>query len=167
MLRHSPIIIALLASLLALGACGGGQPAPPAATPGATVPAEGQAPAGGGAGAVDACRLLSTDEVSAALGVTIVRAGDTVEASDAEMGFCDYHSADGIALMIAYTPNAQPFIFEAWKAVEDAEPVGGIGDEAVFASSTLFITKGAGLVSMGGADLDVLRQLGALVASRM
>ena len=163
-LRHSLTLVTVSVTLV-IAACGGAaQPGQPTAPPAAPTPAgQVQPPAGG---VVDACRLLTADEVSAALGVTIVSTGDSFEASDAEIGYCDYRSAERLEFSLTYSPNAQPFVFETWKNDEGAEPVAGVGDEAVFASSVLFIKKGNALVTMGGESLEVLRQLGALAASR-
>lgn len=116
----------LLVSILMLGACAGQTPATTRPStgpaPGATVapPAQG----------VDACGIVSTAEVQAAIGsaVTAESGGAPIDGQT----ICTFKTADGEGVLYtAYDSDGQAG-FDVWKATADAQVVPGLGDEAIF-----------------------------------
>ncbi len=127
--------LALLLALVALGACGGDEPAaapPETAAPSATgapTPAEPSAAEQSVDGEVpDTCALLPVEEVSSVTGLDLSEG--ILDTSIPTIATCTYTSADGAAVVQAVV-QAGPGTVEAYEALGgDAEPVEGIGDEA-------------------------------------
>ena len=185
---------ALAMLLLLAAACGGGSaatngPGAAGATNGPTEAASQEAgtptdaadatpgdtqSGGGGGGASDACALVTAEEAGTILG----QSGVTTELTPGDFSYCFYRDATGGAIgATSYTAHGGATSFAAWKGGSGAQPVDGIGDDAVFdpSSATLFILKGdaiMGITAGIGSDaeaqrLDWAKQFGAIAADRM
>lgn len=113
---------AALVTALALGACGGDEPA---ASP--TAPASAQE--ADSAEVPDTCALLPAEEVARVTGLDLDEG--MLDTSIATIATCTYASTDGTAVVLA-TVQAGPGTREAYSTigVTGAEPLEGIGDEA-------------------------------------
>lgn len=165
---------AVLGLLLLVAACNpSGGPTPAAVTlgpGGATAsPGAGGSPAGGVAAAADACALVTTAEMSEVTGQPVAAA---VAGTGSNTGACSYTLTSGtpVVLMTYVTGPSVPSIFDAYKQTESAEPIEGVGDEAVWGFGTLFVRKGDKLINIspvGVGDNDAARlQLAGLIAER-
>lgn len=174
---------AVLLMLFVVG-CGGGSGAPATVTPtqaGATpagVPtlaATSAAPSAALA-EVDACKLLTPAEVSAAYGYT-VQAG--VPTADDLYAYCTYTAADGRekAMVFVSRSSAAANDFQTVKSNE-GHAVSGVGDEAYWGTTSflpgLYFLKGgveayisSSSSSSGPVSEDSIIPLGKLLASRM
>ncbi len=173
---------AAVALMLIVVGCGGGSGAPAAATtqPGATsagapTPAATAAPSAALA-AVDACKLLSASEVSAAYGFT-VQAG--VPTADDLYAYCTYPSDSGRdkGMVFITRSSAAAQYFQTVK-INKGHPVTGVGDEAYWGTDSflpgLYFLKGGVMAyissstsNSGPVSEDALIPLGKLLASRM
>ena len=163
--------------LLILAACGGA--AAPTATPGGPTTPPGQPtpaptsapvvtpPAGV---AIDACTLLTVEEVSAAWGDTLEGA---VSTSVAPYSYCAYGAGGEVDTWVLTDATAAASVFGTMK-INDGEAVSGVGDEAYWSTDSfqpgLYFLKGGigGFISgpQSGPD-DAIVQLGVLMASRI
>ncbi len=187
---------ALVVSMVLVAACGGtippaatqngggegdGTEAPVTATPVATeAPVATQSGGGGGGDAFagDPCSLLTADEVGGILGGSgWTSQGFPVQGGS---GQCLYTKADGSSLAaISITTGVNmPIVWDAYAAnTSDVASVAGIGDEAIFSTSTesLFFLKGAtmvGITAGTGSDgydlrLQHAKEMGAIVDGRL
>lgn len=168
--------------LLILVGCGGGSPASQA--PGAATPTQPQATAAGvptaaptnaataGTGSVDACALLTPEEVSAAHGSPLDVA---VPSADDLYAYCTYQAGGGdkVNVFISKSVEAASSAFATVK-VNKGEAVSGVGDEAFWSTDSfapgLYFMKGSVLAYISGSSYgpeDPIIQLGKLLASRM
>jgi hypothetical protein len=160
--------------LLLLTAC---SPFGGTSTPGATVggggptaaPSVSGEPTGGVATAADACAMVTTAEMSEVTGQAVQAA---VAGTGSNTGACAYTLADRtpVVLTTYLTGPSVASIFEAYKQTESAEPVEGVGDEAVWGFGTLFVRKGDKLINIspvGVGDNEAARlELARLIAER-
>jgi hypothetical protein len=172
------LLVTLAVGAIVLGACGGGASATagtagtsvPDATsePAATAAAEATAPADNGA-AVDACALLTTDEVK---GVTGADTKAEVESNsgwaDWVAGQCWWNSADlttrfsldvgtpaSIAKSSSPTTKEQMEISRlVYKSFDDYAEVPGLGEDAFFGAGMLFAIKNGSMLQVAGLNLD-------------
>ena len=169
------LAIALGAGMVA--ACSGGSSTAPGANagqgsdaPAASSPAESLAPdatkAPGGASAVDACTLISTDEVAAIVGqpVTI----EPVEADqDWSAGECWWNSESmdvrfsvdvgtpaSVAKSSSPTTKEQLDLFKIASMAPNAVDVRGVGDAAAFGNLMLVAIKGESMVEVYNLPQD-------------
>jgi hypothetical protein len=168
--------------LLILAACGGG--AGPTATPGGpTVPPGQPTPVltlppvvlpTGQPGLVDACTLLTLDEVSTAYEAT---GGDPLEgavpSSIESYAYCDYGADREVRTWVNADPTTSTNIFNTMK-INDGEAVSGVGDEAYWSTDSfqpgLYFMKGGRLAYISGSQYGPEPEfiaLGQLMASRM
>lgn len=173
--------------LLVLVGCGGGSPASQA--PGAATPTQPQATAAGvptagvptaaptnaataGTGSVDACALLTPEEVSAAHGSVLDVA---VPSADDLYAYCTYQAGGGdkVDVFISKSVEAASSAFATVK-VNKGEAVSGVGDEAFWSTDSfapgLYFMKGSVLAYISGSSYgpeDPIIQLGKLLASRI
>ena len=180
----------ILAMLLLVAACGttnppaatqgpggGGGTNPPAATQGAVATQDG---GGGGGGEFTGapCSLITTDEVAGVLG------GSGWKAQEFPMvggsGQCLYaESAGASAAATSITTGATvDMLWQTYAGLgADVTQVSGVGDKAIFLSSTatLFFQKGSTLIGITagiGTDpeedrLNAAKALGAIAAGRL
>ena len=154
-----PVLMAGLAVLLATACTGApGQPTGgvPTGQPTGGAPtgqptgtsATGQptaSPQGGGWDVQDPCGLATVEEVSAALGMDAVTAEEQVGDTTT---YCNYRTADGTSLMATSFSRGQTFVFDSFANADDAIPVPGIGDGAVFSGGALYIKSGDAVVGI-------------------
>lgn len=164
-----------LAVALTLAACGGGSaspsspasssaaseaPASQAATdePGGSsqAPAETQSGGGGGGGtAVDACGLVTTDEIGGVVGESGMTIGMN---TPGDVSYCIYSKADGSAYVASsWMKQGGGGSFAIWKSGAGVQDVDGIGDDAVWdpSSATLVVLKGDAIVSITAGDSTI------------
>lgn len=186
MTRHrasAAFLIVAVAGVLA--ACSGtpaGTARPAAGTPPASSPAAPAAPAdtvNPGAGGLDACALITPEEVAAATGVSVDAANPTAGDTTAT---CLYVDDDGSPVV---STVLQAGLAGVNTYLDDAanEPVSGIGDRAVIYQAggglptgrTIYVAKGdRGLVlNVHVEDIDddaartILTELATMAAGRM
>ncbi len=126
------------------------------ASPGGGSATEGPGDGGGegGGASIDACPLLTTEEVSAAFGV------DVAEAERANLGGgdtgCNYNDANGeLVATTTYAPGGAI----VWESLEDEadDQIEGIGDGALWVYNTVTVRKGDAMFQIffaGDAGLD-------------
>ena len=169
---------ALVVVLLTFVACAG-NPAPtatsggPTATPGqsAAVATSTPAPAPSGAPvALDACTLLTVEEVSAAWGDTLEGALSTTAAP---YSYCAYGPNAEVRTWVLTDATAATSVFGTMK-INDGEPITGVGDEDYWSTDSFqpglyFMKRGIGGFISGSQSgpEDAIVQLGALMASRI
>ncbi|MDQ6794951.1 MAG: hypothetical protein M3067_09080, partial [Chloroflexota bacterium] len=125
---------------------------------------------------VDACKLLTPAEVSAAYGYA-VQAG--LPSADDLYAYCNYPSADGRekAMIFVTRSSAAAAYFQTVK-VNEGHAVSGVGDEAYWGTGNflpgLYFLKGGTMAYVSsvsskseGPSEASLTQLGKLLASRM
>lgn len=156
--------------LLSLVACGGGAGATqapqgggsakpqttvgPAATPNAAATTT-PTPTTGGGQTVDACKLATAAEVSAAYGFTVVSA---TPSSDDNYASCEYTSADGSDGQKARTfisISAMGAQYMGTVKINEGEPVSGVGDDAWWSTGFapgIYFMKGGVLVYASGSS---------------
>jgi hypothetical protein len=136
---------------LALAACGA---TAPTTEVGAPVEAGG-GDAGSGNGD-DAC-LNTNEEVSAAFGVEVAESENTETPGGGAS--CIYY-IDKASFDVAFTiglsagGNIAQTVFDSFSADESAEPVSGIGDEAVWYAGGLVVRQGDRLLSLGAPTTE-------------
>ena len=175
--------------MILLAACGGGTSATDVdegdVDPTPTVTAadtDTDSDTGGGAGGDDAC-LNTAEEVSAAFGVEVAEAENTVN-PDGDGAACIYHT-DKAAFESAMatsltTGSLAQTVFDSFASDDSAEAVSGIGDEAIwFGTNSLFIFRtgdrtlsmsAGGSVPAAGDDAAVraiLEELARTAAGRL
>lgn len=154
--RRVSILLALALALW-LAACGGTAPTSAIDQP---IEAGGGDTGGGetgeGGSGDDAC-LNTNDEVSAAFGVEIAEAENTETPGGGAS--CIYY-IDRESFDIAYTiglsagGNIAQTVFDSFSADDTAEPVSGIGDEAVWYAGGLVVRQGDRLLSLGAPTTE-------------
>lgn len=131
----------LFVVILSVAACAGQAPATadpvtgggtPAAGAGATdaPPAGDEQTAAPPAAGLDACGIVTTAEIEQVIGtaVTAESGGEPVDGQS----ICTFSTADGEGVLYtAYDPDGATG-FDVWKTQDDAQPVPGLGDEAIF-----------------------------------
>lgn len=134
---------------------------------------------GGSGGDLDAC-TNTVEEVSAAFGVKVTEALNTVSVDNAScLYYTDKAAFESAMATVLQRVSLATMVFDAYAADDSAEPVSGIGDRAVwFADNKSFIIlKGDKVLSMsasfsGPAGDDeaavrkILEGLGRLAADR-
>lgn len=176
-------VLAGAAFMLAAIACGGNAE-PGGATPASTASASGAggaattaakatgaASGASGGGALDACKLLTADEVARVTGIAVGK----VTPTPGEPSYCSYENSAG--RVIAGTVYARNKDFPG--SSKDDVVIPGLGEKAKYSAtggSGLQILKGGTFVAMnlsaGAGDLkpeqilDLLKQLGAIAAPR-
>lgn len=129
---------AVLVALIALGGCGGGEPAaeptdatraPTTAATSATAATQpGTSEQPGDSDVPDPCALLPVEEVARVTGLDLPEG--VLDTSIPTIATCTYTVADGTAVVQSVV-QAGPGTREAYDALgRDSEPVEGIGDEA-------------------------------------
>jgi hypothetical protein len=173
---------AVVVALIVVG-CGGGSGAPatvtptqPGATPAGVPTAASTSAPSAATAAVDACKLLTPAEVSAAYGYT-VQAG--VATADDLYAYCTYPAADGRdKAMIFVTRSSTAAAYFQTVKVNTGHAVSGVGDEAYWGTGSflpgLYFLKGGVMAyvssdssSSQGPSEASLTELGKLLASRM
>ena len=178
---------AAAALALVLLGCGGGAGAPatvtstqggatPAGVPTSAATNAATSAASAATADVDACKLLTPAEVSAAYGYA-VQAG--VPSADDLYAYCNYPSADGRekAMVFVTRSSAAAGYFQTVK-VNEGHAVSGVGDEAFWSTGSflpgLYFLKGGTMAyissvssSSEGPSEASLTPLGKLLASRM
>lgn len=171
--------------LLSLVACGGGAGATqapqgggsakpqttagPAATPNAAATTP-PTPTTGGGQTVDACKLATAAEVSAAYGFTVA---STTPSSDDNYANCEYTSADGQKARTFITISAAGAQYMRTVKINEGEPVSGVGDDAWwstgFAPGIYFMKGGVLLYASGPSDGPdpLVVSLAKMMAGRM
>ena len=190
--RAWPSAAAALVLVLILAACGGGaaatqrpaaatsNPASPtvAGTPTsapvvdptdapANVPTTAPPPA---AGSLEACSLLTVDEVGTATGGTFDTALPT---SDEMYTYCAYSGLSSLKTSVTKSPDTASMVFNTMK-INAGEAVSGVGDEAFYSTDGfrpgLYFLKSGQMAFIGGGQggpSDEIVALGVLMASRM
>jgi hypothetical protein len=194
MRRSQVVSTTLIVVAVVVSACGGSATAssgsggdgataaPPASTEGVPptdpgtveVPSAPAEPVDNGpdASTADVCGLVTTDEIGAIFGLS----GVTQELFAGPPDTCDYrHDGTAFVAMVLIPLNAA-LGFAAYAGEVGAEPISGVGDEAVFSPTTqlLIFRKGDSVVSIavfGGAagndPMDKLKQVGTIAAGRL
>jgi len=172
--------------LLSLVACGGGAGATqapqgggsakpqttagPAATPIAA--ATTTTPATGGGQTVDACKLATAAEVSAAYGFKVASATPSGDDNDRR---CDYASADGRSEATTFISiSAVGAQYMDTVKINKGEPVSGVGDDAWWSTDSfmpgIYFMKGGVLVYASGSVFgpdELVVSLAKTMAGRM
>lgn len=184
-----PITLAATAILLLVAACGGSasESAKTAATTASTAAKAAATASSSGAatsptaaakttdaasgGAADACKLITTDEVTRITGVAVAKVTPTL----GEPSYCSYDNAAGKTIVGTVYAHSKDFPGSS----KDDVVVPGLGDKAKYSAtggSGLQILKRGTYVGMnlsaGAGDLkpeqilDLLKRLGAVAAPR-
>ena len=178
------LLVTLAVGVLTLGACGGGAAATagtvgtsgPDATsePGATSEAAETAAteatvAPDAGGTVDACALLTTDEVKGVTGAdTKAEVESTSGWGDWVAGQCWWNSADlstrfsiDVGTPASIGKSSSPTVEEQMeisrmvqKAFGDVTDIPGLGDDAFYGSGTLLAIKNGSMLQLFGLNLD-------------
>jgi len=146
-----------IALLLLLGSgCAGAASPPPS---GASNPADSAAASIGGSGGSsatrDACTLLTTDEIGSATGVDVTGIND--ELGLPRSTYCQWDLEAGVNVegvpfdrLVAVNFYAGRSSFEAVATTAtDAEPITGIGDQALWSSDSVHVLKGDNHFAIG------------------
>ena len=174
------LLVTLVVGALTLGACGGGaavtmdtgtagpavtsEPAAPDAADATVVPAD-----NGAAGAVDACALLTTDEVKGVTGAdTTAEVESTSGWADWVAGQCWWNSADlstrfsiDVGTPASIGKSSSPTVEEQMelsrmvqKAFGDVTDIPGLGDDAFYGSGTLLAVKNGSMLQLFALNMD-------------
>ncbi len=154
-----------------------GGEAPGASTPASAAPGATQAPAG--AGTVDVCALVTTDEVAAIVGkpVTIE---PTTATEDWAAGECWWNSDTmdvrfavvvgtpaTVAQSSSPTTKEQLELFKIASMAPNAVDVSGVGDAAAFGNLMLVATKGESMVEVFNLPQDQAAEIAKLALARI
>jgi len=125
--------------LVVLAGCSSGGPAPSSSAAGGGSSQAAASAAGGGGGAtqaagngggvssIDACKLLTTDEIKSATGIS-VKAG-VPQSTDSQVN-CDWESEDGASSVGLTVATFDDSLWSAFSSAANAKPVSGFGDAA-------------------------------------
>jgi hypothetical protein len=171
------LLVTLAVGVLALGACGGGSAvtmdtgtAGPEATsePEATAAAEATAPPDNGA-AVDACALLTVDEVKGVTGAdTKAEVESTSGWGDWVAGQCWWNSADlstrfsiDVGTPASIAKSSSPTTKEQMelsrlvqKSFGEVKDIPGLGDDAFYGSGTVLAVKNGSMLQLFTLNMD-------------
>jgi hypothetical protein len=131
---------------------------------------------GSAGGATDACALLTTEEVAAAMGMEV---NDGTDAGTGDgSSECTWESkTDGVPTILTVVIHAGVSYEQSKKGFQSTEPVSGVGDEAFFGTglNTLMMRKGDSVVQFvaignladDAAKLELMKKVAANVADRL
>lgn len=181
-----------------VAACGGGATATTApgggaasGPPSATEPAQASVPAatdaggvptaptvpsvdpGGGGTTTDVCGLVTVAEMESVFGIS----GVTQQLFAGPPDTCDFRRDEAAFVAMVLIPTGGIASFSAYAYEQGAEPISGLGDEALYSPSTqlVIIRKGDAVVSIAVFDsslddatrLERLKAVGTIAAGRM
>jgi hypothetical protein len=131
---------------------------------------------GAAAGTTDACTLLTTEEVAAAMGTEVNDGEDSGSGDGASE--CTWESkTSGVPTMLTVVIHAGVSYDQVKEGFQSTEPVSGVGDEAFFGTglNTLMMRKGEAVVQFlaignladDAAKLELMKEVAVKVAERV
>jgi len=168
-------LTAIAVAFLAVAAACGGDDAPRATTPGSGASTQGNS--SGGSGSIDACGLVTKDEVQATTGKRskdpearpgINTGNPNASGTRIQDSRCNFNDADGGTLLVQIEwskskDSAANYDSLRKLASAAAEDVPGVGDKAYYAVGAVLFSKGDSLVTVSATsamtDAKVAQQL--------